>query len=172
MFTCGLDVVNPDTVIENLHFSNYGSASKNARGLRDYLNLTVKNGHLLCTKVGSGPIPPKVVPLAFIPKPGQPGKFRLISDASTPEGFSTNSAAPTSTKFRIATIPDIMAHFDEDMWGTIMDAEAAFCNLPNNPFHAGLLAIEFEGFYYWELHAPFGWSLTLFSWFRVSSVIQ
>jgi hypothetical protein len=69
MFTYGLDVVNPNTVIENLHFSNYGSTSKNARGLCDYLNLEVKNSHLLRTKVGSGLIPPKVVPLAFIPKP-------------------------------------------------------------------------------------------------------
>jgi hypothetical protein len=100
MFTCGLDVFNPDTIIENLYFSNYGSTSKNARGLRDYLNLEVKNSHLLRTKVGSGPIPPKVVLLAFIPKPGQPGKFRLISDASAPKGFSTNSTSPMPTKFR------------------------------------------------------------------------
>jgi hypothetical protein len=172
MFTCGLDVVNPNTVIKNLHFSNYGSASKNARGLRDYLNLEVKNGHLLCTKVGLGSIPPKVVPLAFIPKPGQPGKFCLISDASAPKGFSTSSASPMPTKFCMATIPDVMARSDEDTWGTITDAEAAFCNLPNNPFHAGLLAIEFEGFYYWELRASFGWSLAPFSWCQVSSVIQ
>jgi hypothetical protein len=72
----------------------------------------------------------------------------------------------------MATIPDIMARSDEDTWGTITDAKAAFCNLPNNPFHAGLLAIKFEGFYYWELRAPFGWSLTPFSWCQVSSVIQ
>jgi hypothetical protein len=111
------------------------------------------------------------MPFAFIPKLGQPGKFRLISDASAPEGFSTNSASPMPTKFCMATIPDVMARSDEDTWGIITDAEAAFRNLPNNPFHAGLLAIEFEGFYYWELRAPFGWSLTPFSWCRVSSVI-
>jgi hypothetical protein len=138
MFTHGLDVVNPNTVIKNLHFSNYGSASKNARGLCDYLNLKVKNSHLLRTKVGSGLLPPKVVPLAFILKPGQPGKFHLISDASAPGGLSTNSLSPTLTKFHMAIIPDVMACSDEDTWGTITDTEAAFCNLPNNPFHTGL----------------------------------
>ena len=172
MFTCGLDVVEPNTVLENLHFSNYKSAASNASALQDYLDSEVRSGHFLRTKVGSGPIPSRVVPLAFIPKPGQPGKFRLISDASAPEGSSTNSAFPEAPKFGMVTISDIMERVDEETWGSITDAESAFRNLPENPLHAGLLAVEFEGHYYWELRAPFGWTLAPFSWCRVSSVIQ
>jgi hypothetical protein len=89
-------------------------------------------------------------------KLGQPSKLCLISDTSNPEGFSTNFASLMPTKFHVATIPDIMARFDKDTWGIIMDAKAIFCNLPNNPFYVSFLAIEFEGFYYWKLHAPFG----------------
>ena len=57
-------------------------------------------------------------------------------------------------------------------WGGLVDVQHAFRNLPINPFQAGLLAIEFNGHYYWELRAPFGWILAPFSWCRVSSVIQ
>ena len=54
----------------------------------------------------------------------------------------------------------------------MVDVQHAFCNLPLNPFQAGLLAIEFDGHYYWELCAPFGWILAPFSWCRISSIIQ
>jgi len=67
---------------------------------------------------------------------------------------------------------DIFARSDSSTWGTITDADCAFRQLPLNPLHAGLMAIEFEGFYYWELRAPFGWRLAPFSWCRLTSIIQ
>jgi hypothetical protein len=60
-------------------------------------------------------------------------------------------------------LADIMARSDKNSWGALMDAEAAFCNLPMNPLYVGLLAVEFEGFVYWELCSPFGWTLAPFS---------
>ena len=65
-----------------------------------------------------------------------------------------------------------MARATPSTWGGLVDVQHAFRNLPINPFHSGLLAIEFNGHYYWELRAPFGWILAPFSWCRVSSVIQ
>lgn len=172
MFTCGLDVIKPDTVIKNIHMANYSSANINAFSLSDYLDAEVKAGHMLRTKVGFGPTPARVVPVAFIPKPGQPGKFRLISDASSPEGSSPNSSSPPPTHFRMVTPADVMARADRSTWAAVTDVDAAFRNLPLNPAHAGLLAIEFNGYYYWELRVPFGWTLAPFAWCRVSSVIQ
>ena len=172
MFTDGLDVSSPDAVIENLHLPNYPSAAENAPALRNYLDSEVTSGHLLRTKVGSGPTPARVVPIAFIPKPGQPGKFRLISDASAPLGHSPNSFSPLAPHFKMTTIADVFARADCHTWSSVTDIEAAFRALPLNPAHSGLLAIEFEGFYYWELRAPFGWTLAPFSWCRLSSIIQ
>src|SRR4051812_38327003 len=67
---------------------------------------------------------------------------------------------------------DIFVYSDSSTWGTITDADCAFRQLPLNPLHAGLMAIEFEGFYFWELHAPFGWRLAPFSWCHLTSIIQ
>ena len=172
MFTNGLDVLNPNTVIENIHLANYPSVSENAAEFREYLALEVTQGHYLRTKVGDGPQPVRTVPVAFIPKPGQPGKFRLISDASAPKFHSTNHASPMAPHFHMVSPADILARSDADTWATITDAESAFRQLPINPLQAGLLAVEFEGFYYWELRTPFGWTLAPFSWCRVTSIIQ
>jgi hypothetical protein len=65
-----------------------------------------------------------------------------------------------------------MARTDKDSWGAVADANTPFHNLPSNPLHAGLLAIEFEGSLYWDLWSPFGWTLAPFSWCHVSSLIQ
>ena len=172
MFSNGLDVATPGTVIENIHLSNYPSAAENAPALRSYLDSEVSSGHFLRTKVGIGPAPARVVPIAFIPKPGQPGKFRLISDASAPLGHSPNSFSPPAPHFKMTTIADVFARTDKNTWASVTDVEAAFRALPLNPSHSGLLAIEFEGFYYWELRVPFGWTLAPFSWCRLSSIIQ
>ena len=172
MFTNGLDVLDPGTVIENIHMCNYPSVSENPEKFREYLNTEVLAGHLLRSKVGDGPQPSRTVPVAFIPKPGQPGKFRLISDASAPLGHSTNYASPLPPHFRMVSPSDIFARSDSSTWGTITDADCAFRQLPLNPLHAGLMAIEFDGFYYWELRAPFGWRLAPFSWCRLTSIIQ
>ena len=67
---------------------------------------------------------------------------------------------------------DVMSWATSFTWGGLVDVQHAFRNLPINPFQAGLLSIEFNGHYYWELRAPFGWILAPFSWCRVSSVIQ
>lgn len=172
MLCHGLDVVAPDAVVENIHVANYSCASENAIALREYLDSEVKAGHLLRTKVGVGPTPARTVPIAFIPKPGQPGKFRLISDASAPEGHSINGTSPPAPHFKMVTPADVFARSDVDSWGALTDVEAAFRNLPLFLYHAGLLAVEVDGYYYWELRAPFGWTLAPFSWSRVSSLIQ
>jgi hypothetical protein len=72
----------------------------------------------------------------------------------------------------MVTPSDVWERADANTWGAITDVEAAFRNLPLNPYHAGLLAVEFEGYYYWELRAPFGWTMAPFSWCRLSSIIQ
>ncbi|MGZ3596140.1 MAG: reverse transcriptase domain-containing protein, partial [Syntrophales bacterium] len=172
MFSEGLDVLEPETLIENIHMANYPSVAANATNFREYLKTEVSQGHLLRTKVGFGPIPARVVPVAFIPKPGQPGKFRLISDASAPIGRSTNFATITPPHFYMVNPSDVFYRSDRSTWGCIADADAAFRQLPINPLHAGLLAIEFEGYYYWELRAPFGWTLAPFSWCCLTSIIQ
>ena len=78
MFTFGLDVVAPDTIVPNIHFSNYSSVNEYSVAFQSYLDEEVKNGFMLKTVVGDGSSPARVVPAAFIPKLMQPGKFRLM----------------------------------------------------------------------------------------------
>ena len=99
-------------------------------------------------------------------------KFRLISDASAPLSHSPNSSSPPAPHFKMTTIADVFAWTDKHTWASVTNVDVAFCVLPLNPSHSGLLAIEFEGWYYWELRAPFGWTLAPFSWRRLSSIIQ
>ena len=171
MFTSGLDVVPSGTLVENIHMPNYPSAAQHAPALRAYLNEEVAAGHFLRTLVNFGPIPARTCPVALIPKPDQPGVFCLITDASAPIGQSVNDYSEAAP-FRMVNLDDVMARADRHSWGAKTDVKTVFRNLPLNPLHSGLLAIEFEGCYYWELRAPFGWTLAPFSWCRLTDFIQ
>ena len=171
MFSTGLDVLPAGTVVDNIHLPNYPSAMEHAPALRCYLDEEVASGHFLRTSVIDGPIPARTCPIAVIPKPDQPGAIRLITDASAPLGRSINDLT-CAPPFRMVAPADVFARCDENSWAAKTDIKCAFRNNPLNPLQAGLLAIEFEGFYYWELRSPFGWSLAPFSWCKLTDFIQ
>lgn len=141
---------------------NYPSAYEHSAALAVYLDEEVANGHMLKTMVGAGPTPQRVCPIGFIPKP-EPGKFRLITDASAPTGHSTNSVN-VKAGFRMVTPSDVFARCAADYWAAKSDVLWAFRNLPLRPDHAGLLAVEHAGYYYWDLRCPFGWTMAPFTW--------
>lgn len=170
LFVLGLSVVPDGAVVDPIHLPNYPSAVLYEEELLKYLDSEVESGFMLKTKVGDGPTPARVCPLAFIPKP-EPGAFRMITDASAPIGFSPNSVN-NKIPFRMVTPADILARVGPGFWGAKTDVKAAFRNLPLSPPHAGLLAVEVGGFYYWELRCPFGWILAPYNWCRVSAYIQ
>ena len=62
MFTLGLDVVSPDTVVPNIHFSNYSSVDEYGVAFQAYLDEEVRNGFMLKTVVGDGPAPARGCP--------------------------------------------------------------------------------------------------------------
>ena len=171
MFSTGLDVLPSGTIVDNIHLPNYPSAKEHAPALRRYLDEEVSSGHFLQTSVIDGPIPARTCPIAVIPKPDQPGAIRLITDASAPLGRSINDLT-CAPPFRMVAPADVFARCDQNSWAAKTDIKCAFRNNPLNPMQAGLLAIEFEGFYYWELRSPFGWSLAPFSWCRLTDFIQ
>ena len=68
------------------------SAIMNARVVKEYLDKEVSLGRII------GPVPPsglpastQLSPVGVIPKSGQPEKWRLIVDLSSPEGASINA---------------------------------------------------------------------------------
>ena len=94
-----------------------------------------------------------------------------LPDASAPLGRSINDLT-TAPPICMVSPADVFARVDKSSWAAKTDIKCAFRNNPLNPMQSGLLAIEFEGFYYWELRSPFGWSLAPFSWCHLTEFIQ
>jgi hypothetical protein len=140
--------------------------------LKEYLEEEVREGRLLKVKKGEGVIPVRVHPIAVIPKSGQPGKFRLITDISSPEGSSINEEAPPPPKFRMARILEAFRRLRLGYWMAKADVAHAFRNVRLEFSYSGHLAFEVDGFYYFDLRLPFGFTWSPFIWNSLSDFIQ
>lgn len=177
LFVTGLDVI-PDSppLPTHLHLQNYPSATQYISHLKTHYMAEVAAGNMLRTKIGHGPTPARVCPLAYIPKSDELDKFpdigRPLTDATAPAGFNSTNSVNKPPHFKMTSHIDILTRSDSKSWGAKTDIKAAFRNMKLNPAHAGWLAVEIDGYYYWELRAPFGWSLAPFSWCKLTDFIQ
>jgi len=165
-------VVPADVEVEIAHLKNYPSAQTFHEPLQEYLEEEVREGRLLKVKKGEGSIPVRVHPIAIIPKSGQPGKYRLITDISSPDGESINQEAPPPPKFRMARILEAFRRLRLGYWMAKVDVAHAFRNVHLEFSYAGHLAFEVAGFYYFELRLPFGFTWSPFIWNSLSDFIQ
>ena len=120
-----------------------------------YIHTHLVEAHV-AEEVGKGrllwPIPEHLAPLChtspihLIPKPHQPGKWRLIVDLSTPPGHSVNDAiAAEVSRMRYASVLDAAATIKNLGPGTLMakiDLQNAYRVLQIHPDNHPLLGIS------------------------------
>lgn len=171
ILTEGIDVVPKDVTVETSHLANYPSALTNQSELLEYFDNEVRKGYMVKVPI-SAPPPCRIHPIALIPKSGQPGQWRLITDASSPKGSSINDICPPPPKFRLVSISDIFLRTPRNSWAGSVDIAHAFRNLPLGLNFIGHLAVRVGEFYYLELRLPFGWSWAPFIWSSFSDFVQ
>ena len=98
--------------------------------------------------------------IGVIPKKGQPGKWRLIVDLSSPGGRSVNDGInPEDFALQYITIDQIINMSRKYGPGALMakfDVEAAFRNIAVHPSERYLLGMKWRSHYYVDLALPFG----------------
>ena len=99
-------------------------------------------------------------PIGLIPKPHQPGKWRLIVDLSSPHGNSVNDAiSPAICHMHYASVLDAAAIITELGPGSQlakMDLHQAYRNVPVHADDHPLLAIKWGNETYVDTALPFG----------------
>ena len=95
-----------------------------------------------------------------IPKKGQPGKWRLIVDLSSPYGSSVNDGiAPDEFTMEYIHVDQIIRMVSQYGRAALMakfDVEAAYRNIPVHPSDRFLLGMKWRSKYFVDLALPFG----------------
>ena len=105
-------------------------------------------------------LPSTSIVFGVIPKPSQPGKWRLIVDLSHPESASVNDGIhPDLCSLSYASIDDAVAqiiHKGKGMHLAKLDLESAHRMVPVHPDDCHLLGMEWNGEWYIDTALPFG----------------
>ncbi|KXJ26736.1 hypothetical protein AC249_AIPGENE9228 [Exaiptasia diaphana] len=111
-----------------------------------------------------------------IPKSGQPGKWRLIVDLSSPDGLSVNDGIDAdSFSLQYIKVDDIIRMVDAYGPGALMakfDVLAAFRNIAIHPADRPLLGMMWHSEYYVDLALPFGLRSAPFIFDSVASLVE
>lgn len=95
-----------------------------------------------------------------IPKKGQPNKWRLILDMSSPLGSSVNEGInPNDYPLQYIRVDDIIKMVSKFGQGALMakfDVEAAYRNLAVHPTDRYLIGMKWRSMFYVDLALPFG----------------
>ena len=139
---------------------NKPSAFQNPKVIDDYLATEVARGRV----AGPFPSPPlpnlQVSSFGVIPKKGQPGKWRLIVDLSSPHGSSVNDGIDAD-EFSLhyihldQIINMIAKHGPGDLMAKF-DVEAAYHNIAVHLDDRYLLGMKWRGQFFVDLALPFG----------------
>jgi hypothetical protein len=158
--------------VEFAALDNYPSARLLQPELEAYLAEDLALGHLAKVHISQVVSPLRVHPITLVPKPGQPGKFRLITNISSLAGTSVNDLTPPPPPFRMVKVRNLFRRIRKFMWGGKIDVAHAFCNIPLASLFAGHLAFRVGDYCYFELRLPFGFTWSPFVWNSFSDFIQ
>jgi len=99
-------------------------------------------------------------PLGAIPKKGNPGKWRLIMDLSSPKGLSVNDGiSKEDCSFHYASVDLTVEQISQSGPDTLMakmDIARAYRNIPIAPSDRRLLGLAWENQTYVDKVLPFG----------------
>ena len=137
---------------------NFRSAATHASVVRGYFSGELEAGRIV------GPVEPKwmehVSPCGVIPKPHQPGRWRLITDLSAPRGSSVNDGIDASLcSLSYARIDDAVA-IALDLGASCLlaklDLHAAYRQVPVHPEDRPFLAVRWQDELFLDAALPFG----------------
>ena len=139
---------------------NKPSANHHPEVIDRYLAHEVSLGRV----AGPFPSPPflhlHVSSFGVIPKKGQPGKWRLIVDLSSPAGLSVNDGIdPEEFTLQYITVDQIIRMISKFGPGALIakfDVESAYRNIAVHPSDRYLLGLRWRDQYYVDLALPFG----------------
>ena len=140
--------------------SNKASANQHSEVIDHYLANEVSLGRV-AGPFSSPPFPNlHVSSFGVIPKKGQPGKWRLIVDLSSPGGLSVNDGIdPDEFTMPYITVDQIIRMISNFGLGALIakfDVEAAYRNIAVHPSDRYLLGMRWRKHYYVDLALPFG----------------
>ena len=140
---------------------NMVSARQHPEPIQRYLATEMAKGRII------GPVAPivqggriQISRFGVIPKPHQPGKWRLITDLSSPEGFSVNDGiTPQLCSVSYSSVDDAVQAVGRLGKGALLakfDLENAYRLVPVHPVDRLLLGMKWEGDVYIDGALPFG----------------
>ena len=139
---------------------NMLSASQHPKVVENYLGNERAEGRIL------GPINPRSVPglhtsrFGVIPKGHSSGKWRLITDLSSPEGASVNDGiSPTLCSLSYTSVDKVAKAAQRLGPGALLakvDIKSAYRLVPVHPDDRPLLGVMWKGAYYIDAMLPFG----------------
>lgn len=138
---------------------NMLSATQNPEVVREYLAKECASGRVV-GPLERGSLPLQINRFGVIPKPHQPGKWRLIVDLSYPEGESVNDGiASELCSLSYASIDNAAQRIVKRGRGTLLakvDLESAYRMVPVHPDDRHLLGMEWDKRLYVDTALPFG----------------
>lgn len=155
---------------------NKPSAQQHARVIDEYLANEVRLGRVAGPFL-SPPLPQlQISSFGVIPKKGQPGKWRLIVDLSSPRGFSVNEGIDpeqcTLQYIRLDQIINMVAKLGRCALMAKFDVEAAYRNIPVHPDDRCLLGLKWRDRFYVDLTLPFGLRSAPYIFNSVASMVE
>ena len=111
-----------------------------------------------------------------IPKNGQPEKWRLIVDLSSPGEASVNDGIDpdefTSHDISVDQVIRMVSQFGKEALMAKFDVKAAYCNIAVHPADCYLLGMKWRGQYYVDLALPFGLRSALYIFNTVAEAVE
>ena len=139
---------------------NMASAIQHPEPVGEYLSRELQVGRILGPISGAIGGVVHISRFGVIPKPHQPGKWRIITDLSAPKGASVNDGIdPALCSLLYASLDDGVAHISRIGAGTLLekfDLESAYRLIPVYPEDRLLLGVAWEGNRYVDGSLPFG----------------
>ena len=135
---------------------NFQSVRRIPQVVEEYITNEVAQGRLMAS---SNPAVRKN-PIGIVPKPHQPGKFRLIVDLSAPRGESVNDGiAPELCSLQYASVDQAARLVAACGKGALMaktDLSCAYRRIPVHTSDQHLIGLEWNGITYMDKALPFG----------------
>ena len=156
-FRIGYDPTNV-----TLHQSrrNHQSVQSNSNTVSEYLQIESHRGRINGPFMHDQILGVHCSPMGIIPKPHQPGKWRLIVDLSSPEGHSVNDGIPSDIcSIQYASMDQAVEIVRALGVGTLLaklDLKSAYRMVPVHPQDQWLLGMSWEDRILVDTCLPFG----------------
>jgi len=128
--------------------------------ISEHLSKEVRLNKMWCCPLGSEPKGTQISPIGAIPKKNCPGKWRLITDLSSPAGKSVNDAISKElSSLKYTSVDHLSSLILSEGRGAFLvkaDIKEAYRMVPVHPDDQPLLGVIWDGRIYIDKMLPFG----------------